>query len=89
MKKISLGLGAAIGLAAATVALASPASALPSVAGQAGGTVHAPGASHPEVVFGQIGPAQLGRCMVVDIAAPVNGAPDRNPAKQVQPSWCT
>jgi hypothetical protein len=89
MKKISLGLGAAIGVAAATVALASPASALPSVAGQAGGTVRAPGASHPEVVFGQIGPAPLGRCMVVDIAAPVNGAPDRNPAKQLQPSWCT
>jgi hypothetical protein len=88
MKKISLGLGAAIGLAAATVALAAPASALPSVAGQAGGTVYAPGASHPQVVFGQVGPAPLGRCMVIDVAAPVSGAADRNPAKQVLPSWC-
>jgi hypothetical protein len=89
MRKISIGLGAAIALAAATVALASPATALPSVAGQAGDTVHAPGASHPEVVFGQVGPAPLSRCMVVDVAAPVSGAADRNPAKQVLPSWCT
>jgi hypothetical protein len=80
MKKISLGLGAAIGLAAATVALAPPASALPSVAGTAGGTVHAPE---------QVGPAPLSRCMVMDVAAPTSGAPDRNPAKQVLPSWCT
>jgi hypothetical protein len=73
MKKIALVLPAVTGLAAATVALASPASAMPSAAGSAEDTVSTLEAASYKVTVNQVGTAPLSQCAV--IAAGPGGDP--------------
>jgi len=71
MKKMTIALSAAAGLAAATVAMASPAAAVQSAPGSAGDTT-----------FKQ-------QCIVIDLAAAgTTHEANRDPAKQVVPTFC-
>jgi hypothetical protein len=71
MKKMSIVLSAVAGLAAATVAMASPAAAVRSAPVSAGDTV------------------LRQQCIVIDpAAAGTNHEADRDPAKQVVPTFC-
>jgi hypothetical protein len=71
MKNMTIALSAAAGLAAATVAMASPAAAVQSAPGSAGDTT-----------FKQ-------QCIVIDLAAAgTTHEANRDPAKQVVPTFC-
>lgn len=71
MKKMTIALSAAAGLAAATVAMASPAAAVQSAPGSAGNTM------------------LKQQCIVIDLAAAgTSHEADRDPAKQVVPTFC-
>jgi hypothetical protein len=65
MKKIALVLPAVTGLAAATVALASPASATPTAAGSAKDTVSTLAAASNKATANQLGSAPLSQCAVI------------------------
>jgi hypothetical protein len=90
MKKMTIALSAAAGLAAATVAMASPAAAVRSAPVSAGNTTVLPlEASRVEVNLGQIGAGLQRQCIVIDLAAAgTNHEADRDPAKQVVPTFC-
>jgi hypothetical protein len=82
MKKTTLGLSVVAVLAAAAVAMAAPGAAVGSGLVSAGETVHAV-ASRSEV-----GALPLSRCTVIDVTAGTTHEADRNPAKQMLPTWC-
>ena len=87
MKKMTLALTAVTGLAAATVAMAPPATAARSAPVLAGETVHMLEASRFEVIVGQVGAVPLSRqCILIDPAG--SGTDHRAPVIQVLPSWC-
>jgi hypothetical protein len=90
MKKMTIALSAVAGLAAATVAMASPAAAMRSAPVSAGYTVLALQASPVEVNLGQVGAAHLRQqCIVIDpAAAGTSHEADRDPARQVVPTFC-
>jgi hypothetical protein len=89
MKKMTIALSAVAGLAAATVAMASPAAAVRS-APVSGYTVLALQASPVEVNLGQAGAAHLRQqCIVIDpAAASTSHGADRDPARHVVPTFC-
>jgi len=93
MMKIALALPAVTGLAAAMVALASPAAAMPSAAGSAPETVRALAAGSDKVDLNQVGTAPLNQCKVIaarpggDVPAPGTGREEgHNPVQQVLPT---
>ena len=90
MKKMTIALSAVAGLAAATVAMASPAAAVRSAPVSAGDTVLTLEASRVGVNLGQVGAARLRpQCIVIDpAAAGASHEADRDPAKQVVPTSC-
>jgi hypothetical protein len=89
MKKMTIAASAAAGLAAATVAMASPAAAVRSAPVWAGDTVFPLAASRVEVNLGQVDAGLLRQCVVIDLAAAgTNHEADRDPAKQVVPTFC-
>lgn len=89
MKKMTITLSAVAGLAAATVAMASPAAAVRSAPVSAGDTVLTQEASPVEVNPGQVGAGLLRQCIVIDPAsAATSHEADRDPAKQVVPTSC-
>jgi hypothetical protein len=89
MKKMTMALSVVAGLAAATVAMASPAAAVRSAPVSAGDTVLPLQASHVEVDLGQVGAGLLRQCVVIDLAAAgTSHEADRDPAKQLVPTFC-
>ena len=89
MKKMTIALSVAAGLAAATVAMASPAAAAPSAPVSAGDTVLPLQAGRVEVNSVQVGAGLLRHCVVIDLAsAGTSHESDRDPAKQVVPTFC-
>ena len=87
MKKMALALSAVTGWAAATVAMAPPATAVRSAPVSAGETVHMLEASGFEVIVGQVGAAPLSqRCFLIEPAG--SGHKLRAPVIQFLPSWC-
>lgn len=89
MKKMTIALSAVTGLAAATVAMASPAAAVPSAPVSAGDTVLPLEVGRVEVDLGQAGTGLLRHCIVIDLAATgTSHEADRDPAKQVVPTFC-
>jgi hypothetical protein len=82
MKKMTAALSAVAGLAVATVAMSCPAAT-------AGTAPVSAGASHVEVISGQVGAAPLRRCVVIDpIGVSTNHESDRYSDKQVVPTSC-
>ena len=85
MKKMTIALSAVAGLAAATVAMASPVAAVSSVPVSAGDTVQTLEANRFEVISGQVDAAPVRRCVVIDPAAV---GTNHDPTKQVLPTSC-
>jgi hypothetical protein len=89
MKTMTVAVSAVAGLVAATVAMASPAAAVRSAPVSAGDTVLPLQAGRVEVNLDQVGTGLLRHCIVIDLAAAgTNHEADRDPAKQVVPTFC-